>query len=89
MVHNYFGLRLTENSTNTAGKCWKEEERLKINGLSKILFRPKQSFRPKQLLSAEKCVSAESPKEKKAERPKPKHILAENFGRNRTETVFG
>ena len=26
MVHNYFGLKLTENSTNTAGKCWKEEE---------------------------------------------------------------
>ena len=71
MIHNYFGLKLTENSTNTAGKCWKEEERLKINGLSKILFGPKQSFWPKQLLSAKKHVSAESPKEKKAKRPKP------------------
>ena len=77
MIHNYFGLKLTENSTNTAEKCWKEEERLKINGLSKILFRPKQSFQPKQLLSSEKRVSAESPKEKKPERPKSKHISAE------------
>ena len=80
---------MTENSTNTAETCWKEEGRLKISGLPNILIWPKQSFWPKQLLSAEKCVSAESPKEKKAERPKPKHILAENFGRNRTETVFG
>ena len=25
----------------------------------------------------------------RGERPKPKHFLAEIFGRNRTETVFG
>ena len=82
-------LKLTENSTNTARTCWKEEERLKISGLPSILFWPKQSFWPKHPLLAEKHVSAKLPKEKKAERPKPKHILAENFGRNRTETVFG
>ena len=55
----------------------------------KQLFQPKLLFRPKQTLSAEKLVSAESPKEEKAERPKPKHVSAEIFGRNRTETVFG
>ena len=49
----------------------------------------KQLFWPKQPVSAEKSVLAESPKEEKAEKPKPKHISAENFGRNRTETVFG
>ena len=68
---------MTENNTNTAGACWKEEERLKISGLPNILIWPKQSFRPKQFLSAKKPVSAESPKERKAERLKPKHILAE------------
>ena len=34
------------------------------------------------VILAIKGVSAKSPKEKKAERPKPKHILAENFGQN-------
>ena len=53
----------------------------------KQLFQPKLLFRPKQTLSAEKLVLAESPKEEKAERPKPKHVSAEIFGRNRTETV--
>ena len=52
-------------------------------------FGQNYAFWLKQPLLAEKSVSAESPKEEKAERPKPKHISAEIFGRNRTETVFG
>ena len=47
------------------------DERLKISGLINILFWPRQSFWLKQPLSAKKDVLAESPKEKKAEKPKP------------------
>ena len=46
LVYHYFGLKLTENSTNTAGTYSKKEERLKISGLPNILFWPKQSFWP-------------------------------------------
>lgn len=36
-----------------------------------------------------KSVSAESPKINIAERPKAKHNFGRNFGRNRTEILFG